>query len=80
MPCAGKSAVSRVESLILICFCTRVDSDSKQMDNEVYAFGLLLEGYKDSGDGGVSIEFEFSLVSKGTQEYKDTETVRGVRA
>ena len=59
--CTGKSVVSRMESLVLICFCTEEDSDSKQMINQIDTFGLRVEGYTDSGDGGVKTEYEFSL-------------------
>lgn len=50
-----------MESLVLICFCTEEDSDSKQMSNQIDTFGLRVEGYTDSGDGGVKTEYEFSL-------------------
>lgn len=76
-----------MESLILICFCTKENSDSKQMSNEIYeTSGLLMEGCKDSGDGGVKTEFEFRLgyivtpCLKRNTEYKDIKTVHGVRA
>lgn len=50
-----------MESLTLICFCTKEDSDSKQMSNEICTYWLLIDGYKDPGDGGMRTEFEFSL-------------------
>lgn len=47
------------------------------MSNEIYTFGVLIEGYKDLGDGGMRIEFEISpgytvrpCLKVKTQEYK----------
>lgn len=47
-----------MESLHLICFCTKEDPDSKQMSNEICTSWLLIDGYKDPGDGGTRTEPE----------------------